>query len=215
MLRSVKIGVRLWGLTGGLLLAAVVLALIGMQGARSVEQRLQDASVAAQSAIKTLDATRAAQVHFKVQVQDWKDILLRGADSASFDKYLDGFTREERAVQSGLAAVRQMVIQTGADTTALDSLIRAHADLGQRYRTALTTTIAKIPGRRTWSTASSRAWTARRLPSSIRSCRSSHRTERMSWPDSPRGRPPPTRACAPASSCSSCWWSRWRLLLRP
>ena len=138
MLRSVKIGVRLWGLTGGLLVAAVVLALVGLQGARAVEQRLHDATDAALTAMRTLDATRAAQVHFKVQVQDWKDILLRGSDSAAFDKYLSGFAQEERAVQTGLAAIRQQVIQTGADTTTLDSLIRSHADLGQRYRTALT-----------------------------------------------------------------------------
>jgi methyl-accepting chemotaxis protein len=138
MLRSVKIGVRLWGLTGGLLFAAVTLALVGLQGARAVEQRLQDATSAAQTAMRTLDATRAAQVHFKIQVQDWKDILLRGSDSAAFDKYLNGFAQEERAVQTGLAAVRQLVVQTGADTTTLDSLMRAHADLGQRYRTALT-----------------------------------------------------------------------------
>ena len=138
MLRSVKIGVRLWGLTGGLLVAAVVLALVGLQGARAVEQRLHDATDAAQAAMRTLDATRAAQVHFKIQVQDWKDILLRGSDSAAFNKYLNGFVQEERAVQTGLAAVRQQVVQTGADTTTLDSLIRAHADLGQRYRTALT-----------------------------------------------------------------------------
>ncbi len=137
MLRSVKIGVRLWGLTGGLLVAAVVLALVGLQGARAVEQRLKDATDAAQSSMRTLDATRAAQVHFKIQVQDWKDILLRGSDSAAFAKYLNGFSQEERTVQTGLAAVRQQVIQTGADTTTLDSLIRSHADLGQRYRTAL------------------------------------------------------------------------------
>src|SRR5215471_18409949 len=138
MLRSVKIGVRLWGLTGGLLLAALVLALVGLQGARAVEQRLQDATNAAQTSMRTLDATRAAQVHFKIQVQDWKDILLRGSDSAAFTKYLSGFAQEEHLVQTGLASVRQQVIQTGADTTTLDSLIRAHADLGQRYRTALT-----------------------------------------------------------------------------
>src|SRR5215510_5226638 len=138
MLRSVKIGVRLWGLTGGLLVAAVVLALVGLQGARAVEQRLRDATDAAQTSMRTLDATRATQVHFKIQVQDWKDILLRGSDSAAFTKYLNGFAQEERAVQTGLVAVRQQVIQTGADTTALDSLIRSHADLGQRYRTALT-----------------------------------------------------------------------------
>ena len=60
MLRSVKIGVRLWGLTGGLLVAAVTLALVGLQGARAVEQRLHDATNAAQAAMRTLDATRGA-----------------------------------------------------------------------------------------------------------------------------------------------------------
>jgi len=35
------------------------------------------------------------QVHFKKQVQEWKDILLRGTDDARSDKYLVQFTNEE------------------------------------------------------------------------------------------------------------------------
>src|SRR5688572_16224365 len=36
-----------------------------------------------------IDNARGAQVHFKKQVQEWKNILLRGSDTVAFQLYLE------------------------------------------------------------------------------------------------------------------------------
>src|SRR5258705_2404585 len=45
-----------------------------------------------------------ALVNFKAQVQEWKDVLLRGQDPAALDKYWNQVLKEEKEAQS---AVRQ------------------------------------------------------------------------------------------------------------
>lgn len=84
-----------------------------------------------------LDAARSAQHHFKIQVQEWKNTLIRGSDKATFDKYWDAFSKEEQAVQDQLAKVQAAADKLGV--TSLDS--RQVADqlkqLGTKYREAI------------------------------------------------------------------------------
>ena len=87
--------------------------------------------------IQTVDTARNTQVHFKKQVQEWKDILLRGNDSEAFDKYLNNFTKEEKAVQDDLKTVAGLMSKLAMDTSKVDEVMKAHADLGVKYRNAL------------------------------------------------------------------------------
>jgi hypothetical protein len=54
-----------------------------------------DAFAAAQ--IRARDDARLLQVSFKKQVQEWKDILLRGADPQQLAKYRAQFDEQETA----------------------------------------------------------------------------------------------------------------------
>jgi methyl-accepting chemotaxis protein len=137
MLRSVKIGVRLFGLASGLILAMVLIALVGLNGARSLHVRLESAIETDRMEREQLDAARSAQVHFKTQVQEWKNLLLRGTDPVAYDKHFTAFASEESAVRAGLTALRALQVQAGDDTSLTISLLAKHEELGQRYRAAL------------------------------------------------------------------------------
>ncbi len=84
-----------------------------------------------------LEAARTAQVHFKKQVQEWKNILLRGKTSADFDKYLAAFGKEEEDFQKLLTELEQLGSKIGLDTQLLPPLKQQHIELGKKYRNAL------------------------------------------------------------------------------
>jgi len=82
--------------------------------------------------------TRAA---FKTQVQEWKNILLRGRDPAELATYRARFETEEARVRDGLAALRSA--QTPAHEPS--DLPAEHARLGAAYRAALAAYVPSDP----------------------------------------------------------------------
>jgi methyl-accepting chemotaxis protein len=76
-------------------------------------------------------------VAFKSQVQEWKNILIRGNNEADFEKYLNGFSREEGLIQASLAKAIVLQKETGHSTKDLEVFQKEHAALGKRYREAL------------------------------------------------------------------------------
>ena len=86
---------------------------------------------------RIVDTTRNTQVHFKKEVQEWKDILIRGNDEEAFDKYQNNFVKEEKAVQDGLKTVAGFMSTLAMDTSKVEQVMKVHAELGVRYRDAL------------------------------------------------------------------------------
>jgi methyl-accepting chemotaxis protein len=52
------------------------------------------------TARETVAAVETAHVSFKTQIQEWKNIPLRGNERSNFDKYLAQFNREEERTQA-------------------------------------------------------------------------------------------------------------------
>jgi methyl-accepting chemotaxis protein len=75
----------------------------------------------------------AMLVQFKLQVQEWKDTLLRGRQPAKLDQYWQAFQTRERAVDT-LAA--QLVQQLPPDDSRalVEQFARAHTAMGDGYR---------------------------------------------------------------------------------
>ncbi|MFO7749963.1 MAG: MCP four helix bundle domain-containing protein, partial [Desulfobacteraceae bacterium] len=78
-----------------------------------------------------------ATVEFKTQVQEWKNILIRGNDTKSFDKYSASFDQREKNVQALLSNVLDLMRQLGMDLGVAEGLIASHKELGLKYREAL------------------------------------------------------------------------------
>jgi hypothetical protein len=134
---NASIGFRL-----GAFAALFSLALIGVgtEGwyLLSIGNDRQDA--AAQRAIQlesSVDLARSAQVNFKIQVQDWKDILLRGRDRNAFNEYLLGFNQQHDLTQANLQKLNGELTLLGLDTNLVLGAQRTHADLKPKYLDAL------------------------------------------------------------------------------
>jgi methyl-accepting chemotaxis protein len=83
-----------------------------------------------------LERAALLQLHFKTQVQEWKNILLRGADPAQLAKYRKGFEDEYAEAQQDAAELER----TLDDPTARElvgSFLAAHRTMQERYLAAL------------------------------------------------------------------------------
>lgn len=123
--------------------AAVVSLLVLLLGAASLFTLGLSRSRAAAALDRQtrLDETRStaleAQIHFKTQVQEWKNILLRGASPDDYARHFAAFEKNEAFVQSGLASAQTGLRALGLDSLGLDELAASHRTLGTDYRAAL------------------------------------------------------------------------------
>jgi methyl-accepting chemotaxis protein-1 (serine sensor receptor) len=78
----------------------------------------------------------AMQNHFKTQVQEWKNVLLRGSDTALFDKHWHAFEKEEKQVDDMAAGLRTRLTDPEL-IQQLDGFIAAHRAMAQGYRMGL------------------------------------------------------------------------------
>ncbi|MEI6415715.1 MAG: methyl-accepting chemotaxis protein, partial [Pseudomonadota bacterium] len=81
----------------------------------------------------------AALIHFKTQVQEWKNLLIRGNDPKLFEKYRDSFHTLEADVQTSLKQATDLLAATGRNTAIIVRLQQDHLELGAQYRKALET----------------------------------------------------------------------------
>ncbi len=122
---------QILALLGGSLLLTVIIALAcfsflsgGIQNYRGLlDGPLQESQLVDQ-----------ANIEFKSQVQEWKNVLLRGKDQAAQDKYWGQFEDQERKVQDILGT---LVAEAGDDASLkgqVEKLRSEHQALGASYR---------------------------------------------------------------------------------
>ena len=131
--RHLKITERLSLLTAMLMSAVILLALLGWHILSDSNERASAAMLKAATMEASVNAARTAQVDFKKQVQEWKNLLLRGADQAKFEKYRIAFNKQSDLTQADLIKLKGMLATLEVDTAPIDAILPQHI---ARYRDA-------------------------------------------------------------------------------
>ena len=136
-LANLKIGVRL-GLLGGFFFVALLVVATG--GWRALDSSNAGNAVAMQrmqALTQAIDLARSAQVEFKIQVQEWKNTLLRGNDPANFDKYSKAFVKGGESTRAELQKLNGLLAKLHLATPLVDDAIRTQNELVARYLAVL------------------------------------------------------------------------------
>ena len=137
LLRRTSVGVRLVLLVTLTAVTALAITAAGSGALRQSEHALGESLAATGEAYSAANHARSAQVSFKKQVQEWKNVLLRGWDAEMYARYWRQFEAEERTVRESLASLRTSFVAQGLATAGVDTLLASHRQLGVRYRAAL------------------------------------------------------------------------------
>ena len=111
--------------------AAVVLLLLSQLGATS--QAYTDLLT---GEVHQIDAARVVQVEFKKQVQEWKDLLLRGKNPADLAKHTEHFKTQDAAVRAQAEALSR-VIADPATRERVATFVSSHQEMSVKYHRAL------------------------------------------------------------------------------
>ena len=122
-------------------LAMVGVGIFGIATLEKAHNSAREDRQVMEKSILAIDNLRNAQVHFKKQVQAWKNLLLRGPDSINdYERYLAEFKNEEHKVQIFLNAAKPLLYRLELPKQIkkkLEKLIHSHIYLGGEYRRAL------------------------------------------------------------------------------
>ncbi|MBE3023538.1 methyl-accepting chemotaxis protein [Janthinobacterium sp. BJB1] len=136
-LANLKISVRLGLLGAFFFLALVFVGARGWSALDAASARSADAMQRAVALTEAVDAARSAQVEFKIQVQEWKNILLRGGDAAAFQRYREAFVASGAQTRKELKGLQAMMEALKLDTAPVERALQAHDALGVSYLAAL------------------------------------------------------------------------------
>ena len=122
------------------LVSSVAILLLGGYGlwqARSLSGRLgEDLEATLQDSALQLSVAQA-QIRFKTQVQEWKNILIRGNDLAAFSQYEGQFQAESKKVAEALDKLAADMPAAGLDASPAVDARKELAELGRRYAAGL------------------------------------------------------------------------------
>lgn len=121
-----------------LVLTLLACGLVGLFSLWSMERQHVRAEAQQASLLQVVDHARNAQVAFKIQVQSWKNLLLRGAVAADYEIAWRDFEDYERTADASLRSITAAArdgVEPGL-VAAANALLAAHAKVGESYRAA-------------------------------------------------------------------------------
>jgi methyl-accepting chemotaxis protein len=114
----------------------LLVACAAMFGIQRLNSAVDTYGTTVQASVTHERAVGAMLVAFKVQVQEWKDTLLRGKDPVKLQKHWAAFEKQEHAVDD-LARDLLAALPAGESRTLIEQFARAHSTMGGGYRKGL------------------------------------------------------------------------------
>jgi methyl-accepting chemotaxis protein len=136
-LNQVSIGTRIAALAVLLLLITLLVGGLGWTAMRNSAHHIDEAHAMSQEQARAIDLARSAQVSFKIQIQEWKNLLLRSHQPEAYDKHRKAFEKEGGVVASQLSELEGLFGQMGLDTAPVKASRDSLAALQQNYLAAL------------------------------------------------------------------------------
>jgi len=137
MLNNLTLKFKIMLLSILMVLGLVVLGLSAFVQLKQFNSIVVESAEHIQRRSEILANVQQASIHFKTQVQEWKNILIRGNDPAQLDKYTKGFIKEEGEVNALLHKAMELQKLEAEPIDAYQALVKEHATLGENYRKAL------------------------------------------------------------------------------
>ena len=128
---------RMFGMATAMIGSMILLVVLGIYQLGAFKNSVLSATDTSQKTLDTVIEIEAALTTFKTQVQEWKNILIRGNDAKQYDTYLGRFNGAEKKVQETLVQARTHMAELGIATADIEALIAEHRTLGSKYREAL------------------------------------------------------------------------------
>ena len=115
--------------------ASVLMLVLGaaLYGIYSLNQSLASFQTVVQSSNDNERAVGDLTVAFKLQVQEWKNTLLRGKDPKNLNKYWDAFVKQERDVAERAKKLHALLSE-GDSKSLVNKFAQAHTKMGEDYR---------------------------------------------------------------------------------
>ncbi|QFY89948.1 response regulator [Magnetovirga frankeli] len=123
-----------------LLAAGLILAVnlsLGLHVLRAYKGAMTESGRIHQQTAETVTQAISVQVHFKKQVQEWKNILLRGHEPNLYAKYLAQFEQERQRVEELSGRLLGRLEPGSPSWQQAQAFEQAHQRLTQTYRQAL------------------------------------------------------------------------------
>jgi len=123
-----------------LLMFTLVLAVllgIGLY-ATDAQKKIRDKAITElKDSARIVEYSRLVQIHFIKQVQEWKNILLRGHEPDKHERYLSQFRDEVRNTRAVTDTLRELVVDNPTTGHLVEEFSEQHIQIGKEYNEAL------------------------------------------------------------------------------
>ncbi|WP_444995672.1 methyl-accepting chemotaxis protein [Aliikangiella sp. IMCC44359] len=137
MLNQLSLKVKIISLSILMVLALVWLAFSALSQLRFYDNQVSEQFTNISFNVATLSDISHAHVTFKTQIQEWKNVLIRGNNRKQFDKYLAQFVKSSEKTQKLLASAIDNKTKQGLAATGIAQVKKEHAELQLAYTKAI------------------------------------------------------------------------------